>query len=342
MTPRPLVLRFSERLPAPKTPVADLSRLQVESPSVPALSEDDVLARFSAVLRALAVVHRRPKGQPVEAGDEVIVDVLTWSGGRLLPFGSASGMLLTVEEQALIPSLARGLIGVPVGSSVQVQGAFPTDYAVPSLAGRRAVFLADVKQAASIELPPVDEATVSTLGLGKTLEEVFSAITVQLERERQQHLAQLTRLATLKELVRRTPFELPKAYLEHEVGRRWLEREGRFLSRRQLSEAELTESFEGWLAEPTLVADVEAETRGLLLIRRLLETGKLGLGPSDLVPEAARYIVHMGATNEVEAKALLDREDPERSPVVSTIVLAASLDRLVKLATLTPSGGAGS
>lgn len=297
------------------------------------VTEEAVSERFLAVLRVAAKVEPRAKGALIEPHDEVRADVLTYANGSLLPFGSVEGLLLTADDGCAIPELGARLVGLPVGGSAQISARFPADYQVPTLAGRAVVFLLDLKAASKVSLPDFnDEATLASLNLGATLDEVMDTLTADLTREAEADYLARRRLAVARELVRRTPFPLDAALIEHELGRRWLSQEGRFLARRRLSEAELEASFRGWREDSITWATVEADVRGALLVRALLESGKLALTSEDLVDDLLQLSLEMGATSTAEAQARLQKEDLQTSVLLNAAVMNSALEKLANSA----------
>lgn len=318
---------------AAPVPALDGLRITVSPPRP--VTEEAVSERFLAVLRVAAKVEPRAKGALIEAHDEVRVDVLTYANGSLLPFGSMEGLLLTADEGCAIPELGTRLVGLPVGGSAQISARFPADYQVPTLAGQTAVFLVDLKSASQVSLPDFnDEATLASLNLGATLDDVMDALTADLTKEADADYLARRRLAVARELVRRTPFPLDAALIEHELGRRWLAQEGRFLARRRLSEVELETSFRGWRDDGITWATVEADVRGALLVRALLENGKLALTPEDLVDDLLQLSLEMGATSTAEAAARLQKEDLQTSVLLNAAVMNSALEKLASASTI--------
>jgi FKBP-type peptidyl-prolyl cis-trans isomerase (trigger factor) len=173
------------------------------------------------------------------------------------------------------------------------------------------------------------------LKLGATLDDVMEALAADLTKEAEADYQARRRLAVARELVRRTPFQLDTAIIEHELGRRWLTQEGRFLARRRLSEPELVASFRGWREDATLWAMVEADVRGALLVRALLESGRLTLTADDLAADLVELAMELGATSAVEAKVRLQREVSQSSLPLNAAVMNSALEKLAAAAIVT-------
>ncbi len=337
VTAESLMFRFADPLPAPAPPVPDLTGLSVLVVPPAPVTEAEVAERFAVIMRAAAKLERRPNGALVEPNDEVVIDALTYVHGQLVPYGALSNHTISANDDGTIGELGLRLVGLRVGSSAQITALIPLDYPDARLAGLPAVFLVDVKQASAVTMPSMEPESLAAVGFGDTLDAMMENIVKQLRLEREEEYQAEVKMAVLDELIERTPFTVSAEHIDHELGRRWLEREGRFLLRKQLKPKEVEAVFEACRTDESHRRTIERELKGALIIRALLDSKKLVLGPEDLVSDGLKYAYLAGAHTEAEATALFNRDTPEKSRVINALVLNAALKKLAAMTEVLPA-----
>ncbi len=122
--------------------LGDYKNIQVDtsSDSFKEYYDDEV----SADVSSYDLYVRRTEGT-VAGGDTVNIDYVGKKDGEAFDGGTASGYYLTIGSNSFIDGFEEGLIGVEIGSTVDLDLTFPEDYSsAPELAGQPVVFTVTV------------------------------------------------------------------------------------------------------------------------------------------------------------------------------------------------------
>lgn len=93
----------------------------------------------------------------VETGDIANIDYVGKKDGVAFEGGSAEGYDLQIGSGSFIPGFEDGLIGVEIGSTVDLDLTFPEDYGNEELAGAKVVFTVTVNSVKSSEIIATEE-----------------------------------------------------------------------------------------------------------------------------------------------------------------------------------------
>ena len=148
----------------PEVPEADVEGIRLERLVV---EPDD--AAVEAALAELAAQQKRfadaPAGHRAQPGDLVVIDFAGTVDGEPFEGGSGEGLEVELCSGRLIPGFEAQLEGAAAGEAREVRLAIPSDYPLEAIAGREAVFAVTVTAVRLAEVPPVDEALATNLGL---------------------------------------------------------------------------------------------------------------------------------------------------------------------------------
>ncbi len=297
------------KLPSVKAP--SLEGLSVRVPTPDDLTGEDLLRSFHEKRRALATSRERQPGEALELGDDVQLNIVGYCDGNLIPFSSRFGMTTELAPSEALPGFCEAVAeGGKVGESMQIALELPATYPVQSLQGKPARFLVDILAAREVTLPPESSPEfLAELGMGSTLEEVMDSIREELEDELAGQLWVRAQDMVLDELARRTPVELPKALVDEEIRRRWVQAEGQGMVEYQFDVEEQQEALRGWLTDPTTRADAERRLHIGIALKAVTEAEKLQLTPEKLEELIRDHVEPFGFTAEDVHAAL--RESPE-------------------------------
>ncbi|QSQ12671.1 peptidylprolyl isomerase [Myxococcus landrumensis] len=251
----------SVRLPA-VSEAPSLEGLQVTVPAPAPITPEGVLERYEALSRAVASRRDRAPGEGVALGDDVLLDVIGFVNGRLLPFSARSEWWTEAAPDPLFPGFFESLPGSKVGETLSVEFMLPMDYPVESLRGVVALFAVELK--AAREVSPLDEQSpefFTALRRGATLDEVMEHIAGELAVERDAQAARKCQDEVLREVARRTRIEVPRSLVDEELRRRWSEAEYPVLVRLGIPLEQIPEAFEGWLQDAGMRGDAEHRLR---------------------------------------------------------------------------------
>ncbi len=187
-----------------------IEKLQTE---ITAADTDDMLERLR---------DQRADWRPVErkavSGDRVITDYVGRIGAEPFAGGEGKEVPIVIGEDQVIVDFDKALRGVVAEQSKSAKVKFPKDYAVTSLAGKKAVFEITIHRVEEKILPAIDEEFLQTFGI---VEGGVEALRERLHDNMKHELAQRLRVETkrraLDSLRDANRIDLPKALIEQEI-----------------------------------------------------------------------------------------------------------------------------
>ncbi|MCP3139114.1 trigger factor [Pyxidicoccus xibeiensis] len=328
-------LDSTEPVDLPQVTAPSLDGLTVPRVAPVPLAEQDLVDRFDALRRQHADRRNRAPGEDVGADDEVLLDVLGFANGRLMPFSTRESWWVQVTPDPLLPGFFEALVGAKVGQSFGIELKLPDTYVVESLRGQTARFLLDVKQARQLKLLADDSPELlKRLALG-TLTDVMRHLANDVAREHTEAADRLTQERVLDALVERAQVGLSKALVDEEIRRRWADTERPILARKSLQPDELQEALEGWLQEPLTRADAARRLTLALVLRAI--ASRDGVQPERattdaLIDDLARL---SGVTRQELGRTV--KEDPALARRLYDLALhLATVDHVMRQVKLTP------
>jgi len=252
-----------------------LGGLSIQVPTLPEVTEAELIARFGARMRDLATTRDRLEGEAIAWGDDLRIDVVAGCDGRLLPFSTRFDWWVEAAPQPDVPGLVEALIGEAVGATVRIELTLPPAYPVEALQGERVRFVVTLH--AAKEVVPLPQSEFARTGLGSSLQEVMSALRRELETEREAAQLQLARELIFDAVLERARVALPSELIDDDLRRTWERLEGQALKARGFSQRELDESLDGWRSDaPTRIA-AERRVALSLIFRSIVERERLVL-----------------------------------------------------------------
>lgn len=254
-------------VPLPPVSPPSLEGLTVRLPTVDPVTGRDIHARFQELRRESAPRRALAPEEAIAEGDEVLLDVMGFARGRLIPFSARAGWWAPVEPEPLLPGLFEALVGAQVGDVVEVALTLPPDYPVEALREEPAHFVVEVKAANELLAP--DEASaecLALLGRGATLDEVMLRIGVELQDARELEAQREVQERVLDLLVERSAVAVPAALVDEEIRRQWMEAERPVLLRREFSPEELQDALAGWWEDPLTRGEAERRLKVALVL----------------------------------------------------------------------------
>lgn len=241
-------------LPTAAPPVLD--GLTVEAPAAVAVAGDELVARFEALKREHAARRERAPGEALALGDEVVVDVLAWCEGRLVPFSARFDDAFALVPLPHLPGFSENLVGMEVGRSARVALVAPDDYPAEALRGKQLDFVVDVKRAFEVT-PPKDDAPsfLAATKRGSSVDEVMDRLAEEAQADEVDRLTLELQERVLDALAERVKVELPEALVTEAIRQRWWRQEGRALVHKGFDQSEQDEALAGWLTDPAVRLD---------------------------------------------------------------------------------------
>jgi trigger factor len=164
---------------------------------------------------------QRTRWNPVEragaAGDRVTMDFVGKLDGVAFEGGSATDFALVLGEGRMLPDFEAGVTGKAPGETAEFDVSFPEDYNAKELAGKTARFEVTVKKVEAPELPALDSAFASQMGVPNgDLEKFRADVRANLEREVAQRLKARTKSSVMDQVAKLAEIELPKSLVDAE------------------------------------------------------------------------------------------------------------------------------
>ena len=144
---------------------------------------DAILEDINAAAEEVAL----SKGDEVKDGDAVNIDYVGKVDGKEFDGGTAQGQDLTLGSGTYIDGFEEGLVGHKVGEKgIELNLAFPLNYAAEKLQGKDVVFTVDINSAARYEKPEYNDDFVKTLGDYKNTKEYEKAVEKKLYKQKKE------------------------------------------------------------------------------------------------------------------------------------------------------------
>ncbi len=332
-TPKGQSLTFDlDSLPEVFAP--SLDNLVVTVPLPAPVTEEELLERFYEICYDLAPAVARQPGETIEANDRVIIDVIGFVAGKVMPFSAKQDLELIVGVDTFLQGFTALLEGQTVGESVVLQVTIPEDYPAAQFHGQNAAFAIDIKYAEALTLPdPDNPEQISTLGYGSDLEAIMASIVEEIYVERTSELLELGDNMVLEALVQGVFVDVPEELIDEEIRRRWLLTEGQFMAQRSFSVQEQQEALDAMLQEAGLRAETYQRLKIALCLRSIAERDNLTI-KADEVDAYLDEIVEVLGLDGHELRQSLKEDEASRNEIVSQYIYLRAVDHVLSHATI--------
>jgi trigger factor len=152
----------------------------------------------------------------LEMSDVAELDFVGLIDGAPIEHGSGEGKLLEIGSGRFIEGFEKGLVGMKIGDTRQLNLSFPTEYHNKDVAGRPVTFNVTLKGIQKKVVPELNDEFASKSGHYKSLAEFREAIRKDLEASEQKRIRDDLRNRLLKKLVNENPVEVPSGLLEQQ------------------------------------------------------------------------------------------------------------------------------
>ena len=191
--------------------------LKVERP-VAEVTETDIDHMIETLRRQRTVWHDVER--PAREGDRLTLDFEGKLDGQDFPRNKGDHVTVMPGSGTMIPGFEAQLLGLSAGAETEFDVTFPEDYQAAELAGKTVRFTVKVHSVAEPELPPVDEAFATALGVQEGgVPNLRRAIRANMERELRQAIQTQVRHQILQGVLDANNILVPRALVEREVER---------------------------------------------------------------------------------------------------------------------------
>jgi len=180
---------------------------------------ENYLAAKQTELATLVPVEDRS----AQANDTVIVDYeafkLDANGLKGDSIEELKGVDSKIEltEGKLLAGMLEGLLDMSSGEVKDINVTFPADYPRPELAGNAVIFVFNLKEIKTSELPDLDDEFAKEISDKETIEELKLSLEEDFKKKAEEDTTEKIHLAILEQLTKNTEIELPETYIEQEI-----------------------------------------------------------------------------------------------------------------------------
>ncbi|MEO5377805.1 MAG: trigger factor [Magnetococcus sp. DMHC-6] len=240
-------------------------------------------------------------------GDRIVMAFEGKVDGVPFPGGKASGFVLDLGKNTLIPGFEEQLEGVAAGEEREVRVTFPENYHARELAGKEAVFHCQVSEVQTGTLPQVDDelakrAGVTEGGMARLREDIRGRFISDGEKYAQKEI----KSQILDKLLASNSMELPTQLVERELMGMVQHAQGE-LQRQGMSEAQIGSSQEMLRAQFQETA-VERVKLGLL-IASIFKQENLVVGEPEIEAQLDEMVAPYAGQKEKMKAWLRTRKD---------------------------------
>jgi trigger factor len=151
-------------------------------------------------------------------GDKVTIDFEGTIDGVAFAGGKGENISIVLGEGRMLPDLEQGLIGAMPGEKRNVTVNFPHDYRAADLAGKSAIFAAEVKTVEEPVLPEIDDEFCKSFGVAEGgLPKLREDVAANMRRELEQALRNRNKAVVMEKLYAANPTEVPNVLIEGQI-----------------------------------------------------------------------------------------------------------------------------
>ncbi|OJH37541.1 hypothetical protein BON30_29535 [Cystobacter ferrugineus] len=295
----------------PPVTAPSLEGLSITVPAPEPISAQQIQERFQDLARAYATERMRLRTEPIAWGDEVLLNLVGYSNGRLIPFSVRNDMWTPLVPAPWLPGLYEQLVGHLPGETVLADILLSKDYPVEALRGQPARFAVQIQAAREVKFPdPSSPEFLKAFGRGDTLEAATRSVLKELEQETVQLLQLRAQEMVLAEVAARTQVDIPEALVDEEVRRRWGSSEGRAVTELKFTEQQQEESLQTWLSDEPTRAAARQRLRIALALGAICARDGLTLSPAKVQEVLQIEAKALGVPLDKAAASL--REEPHQ------------------------------
>lgn len=267
----------------PEVAAPDIDGLTVEVPVPAPISEGLLHAAAADLVRAHGEVIDKDPATPIGPEDNVLVDLVAYANGRVVPGSAKSQVWLTQEDEAALPGLRAVLNGQTLGKSVWFKVKYAPDAPLVDFADQQLVYAVDILAAQSVVPIELDAPELLEAAGVTEVDDLLAMLAEGLEVEREQaavHHAQLAIADALSEKLGQV--DVSSAIIDAELAHRWNETEGAILRDKGLSVDDQTYARDAFVNSDARRAELEHGLRTTLALAALAKAHDIKLESSDL------------------------------------------------------------
>ncbi|MFY9590208.1 trigger factor [Rickettsia endosymbiont of Halotydeus destructor] len=197
----------------PEITVPDFTKISIDRPKL-IVKEDDVTEQINK-LAELTKSYSKESTAKIKKGDQVTIDAVGYMNDEIFEGSKLTDHKLVIGSNSLIPGFEKQLIGAKIGSEVEVNVTFPSDYHAKDIAGKPARFVVVIK-AVHIAEPTIVNDEFAKKFHANSLEELRGHFTKKIESEAEEAINTIMKMNLFDKLEKLLNFNVPESLLEQE------------------------------------------------------------------------------------------------------------------------------
>ncbi len=287
------------------------------------VTEEDV----NRALERLASRHAEftsIENRPAKRGDWVIIDFVGSMEGKPFKNNEAKNFSLEIGSKTLVSDFEEQLIGFKKGKEKEIKVKFPEDYHNKELARKEVLFKVNLKEIKEKKLPELNDEFAKDLKFNN-LEELKKRIKEDLEKYETEHSERLLRNNLMDWLIKKTPFPLPEAMVERELGvmiedaLTRMRYSGLDPKRMGIEEAKLKEEYR---------PSVERKVKSTLILEKIAKQENIKVNEQEIEKRIEEMALSTGQKKE-DLRDFFDRERSHLAGLREEIRLKKALELIV-------------
>ncbi|WFQ93550.1 FKBP-type peptidylprolyl isomerase [Mycoplasma feriruminatoris] len=182
------------------------------------VNQEDVDSVIDMYRSRFAMQKEKEADDQIKKGDIVTFDFKGYVDDQAFEGGEAKDFVLEIGSNQFVPGFEDSMIGLKVGDNQEINVKFPEEY-IPSLAGKDAKFVLNIKNIKEKILPAKDDELVKDLGLPEisTYEQLEQKVKADV-------LEQKTKISksefvenVIDEIIKNSEFQIPKTIVDRQL-----------------------------------------------------------------------------------------------------------------------------
>ena len=202
----------------PTVDIQDYSGMEMEM-KVPRITDEEVDQTIETFRQRKAKTIEITD-RPVEENDLIKVDFTSKMGDQPFEGGTAQDQAIRVGSGQLIEGLDKGMVGMTIGETREIQVKVPEDYQGKEIAGKDVDFNVTLKGIQVQELPELNDDFARALDTEKkyeSLEDMKAKVRVELESYERDEAKKSAKKILADKLAEQNPVELPEGLIKEQV-----------------------------------------------------------------------------------------------------------------------------
>lgn len=314
----------------PSIAVPSLEGISIDVPAPAPVSTEDIGEQFESIYYELLERTERAEGEPIEMDDEVILDLLGYVGGELLPWSARQGIRVRMTEELLLPGFAEKLVGTPVGGHKMLQLPVGEEFGLPAHNKEHAVFVVAVRAAATLESIEADDpAMLARFERGHDLDAILLDIAEEMVEDQARDVIQVGMDMLFDILVERAQIQtLSDALIDEEIRYWWRLSEGQFLVDNEVERQDIDASFGYWLEDEEIRRDATQRLQRSIILRTFAEHSEETVTAEELQGFLETLSPLFGLEADLLAEAFHERAK-EQNALLHTYESILALSRII-------------